>query len=179
MAEHAYFGNDRLLGLREAAGILGDGTGDVLAAAAGGHITWTVVSRLRHFPDGTAAWGQETMYPEGPVRALAARRNTPPPDRLISRAEAARILGVGSSSASKLLTRDPAAAGSRSYRLSAVLMLKAERDGKRRTLSPEHRAAFHAGRDAAPGWAEPSALLTAAELARAQAAHRARTGGAS
>ena len=152
-----------MLTLAQAAEALGQDQEAVLADAANGSLTWAVI-------DG------ETLYPEATVRALAARRAPrPDDDPLISRAEASRILGVGPSGVYRLVPRDPSPVGSRSYRLSAVMTVKAGRDGKRRTLSPERVAALHAGRDAAQGRAaEGDGPLTAQELARAQAAFRAR-----
>lgn len=129
-------GPGRLLTAAEAAEALGGTAEGVAADAAAGHLTWVE-------QDGV------TLYPEDVVAALAARRVPPPPaDPLITRAHAADILGIGRSGASGILTRDPQAAGTRAYRLSAVLALKAERDARpvRHPLSPERIAAMQAAR---------------------------------
>lgn len=136
MAENWHAGTGRLLSLAETAELLGQSWDDVLADAAAGNLTWVTA-------------GGVTLYPEDVARALAARRNPPADDPLISRAQAAGILGVGRSAASKHLARDPAAAGGKAYRLSAVLALKAQRDASPRKLSPEHKAALLAAQRAA------------------------------
>lgn len=119
MAESWHAGTGRLLSLAETAELLGQSWDDVIADAAAGNLTWVTA-------------GGVTLFPEDVARALVARRHVEPYDPLIPLAHAADILGVGRATAARLLARDPQALGQRSYRMSAVTALKAERDASPR-----------------------------------------------
>lgn len=121
MIKGPYHRAEPMLTLAEAAEALGQPEAGVLADAANGSLRWSVI-------------GETTFYPESTVRVLAARRNQPAFDPLVSRMEAGRLLGITGSAVSKLaeggkLAREKPSLGGASYRLSVVLAYRDKRDG--------------------------------------------------
>jgi hypothetical protein len=159
-----YLPDEPMLSLAEAAKVLDVTEDEVRAAGASESLRWAVI-------DG------EILYPEESVRSLAARLvRVEPADPLIRRGEAGRILGITGSAVSRLveagnLTREGNGAGQRSYRMSAVVALRDQRDAAALAAG-----GVRAARVRAAGRADGA--LTAQEIYRAQAAHRARSGSA-